>query len=154
MCKNLLLNTDLNFFKSSFASIITEWNNLDLLFRKSESFSVFKTNILKFIQPSSISVYKGHNPRGSCLITILGLSLNLSHLRENKFKHSFQDTINPLCSCRNDVESPQNIFSATVPNLLINLDNFTIFSFLTQKFDEQLFKIMKNVSRDTIKQII
>ena len=108
MCKNLLLNTDLNFFKSSFASIITEWNNLDLLFRKSESFSVFKTNILKFIQPSSISVYKGHNHRGSCLITILSLSLDLSHLRENKFNLSFQDTINPQCSCRNYVESTKH----------------------------------------------
>ena len=28
----------------------------------------------------------------------------LSHLREPKFKHSFQDTSNPICSCGFDVE--------------------------------------------------
>ena len=44
-----------------------------------------------------------HNPRGICLIT--RRRLGLSHLREHKFKHGFQDTLNPLCSCGNDVES-------------------------------------------------
>ena len=72
--------------------MIVEWNNLDPRFRKSNIFSVFKTNILKFIQPASNS----HNPRGICLITILRISL--SHLREDKFKHGFQDTIHPLCT--------------------------------------------------------
>ena len=33
------------------------------------------------------------------------LRLGLSHLREHKFKHSFQDTLNPLCNCGMDVES-------------------------------------------------
>ena len=33
------------------------------------------------------------------------LCLGLSHLREHKFKHSFQDTLNPLCNCGMDVES-------------------------------------------------
>ena len=33
------------------------------------------------------------------------LCLGLSHLRERKFKHSFLDTLNPLCNCRTDVES-------------------------------------------------
>ena len=27
------------------------------------------------------------------------LILGLSHLRKNKFKHSFQDSLNPFCSC-------------------------------------------------------
>ena len=31
--------------------------------------------------------------------------LGLSHLREHKFKHSFQDSIDPICNCGNDVES-------------------------------------------------
>ena len=79
----------------------------------SENFSGFKSNILKFI-PSSNSVYNCHNPRGICLIT--RLTLGLSHLREYKFIHGFQDTLNPLCSCGNPVEST-NISSSTVPNL-------------------------------------
>ena len=69
-------------------------------------FSVFKSNILKFIPPSPNSVYNCHNPRGIFLIT--RLKLDLSHLRQHKFKHGFQDTLNPLCSCGNDVESTEH----------------------------------------------
>ena len=102
-----LVNTKHNFFKNSFfPSTIIEWNNLDPHLRKSENFSVFKSNILKFIRPSPNSVYNCHNPRGICLIT--RLRLGLSHLREHKFEHGFQDTLNPLCSCGNDVESTEH----------------------------------------------
>ena len=103
-----LVNTKHNFFKNSFfPSTIIEWNNLDPHHRKSENISVFKSNILKFIQPSSNSVYNCHNPRGICLIT--RLRLGLSHLREHKFKHGFQDTLNLLCSCRIDVEPTEHL---------------------------------------------
>ena len=52
-----LLNTKHKFFKNSFfPSTIIEWNNLDPNLRKSENFSLFKSNILKFILPSPGSV--------------------------------------------------------------------------------------------------
>ena len=95
---------------------VFEWNNLDPHLRKSENFLLFKNNILKFIQPSPNSVYNCHNPRGICLIT--RLRLGLSHLREHKFRHGFQDTLNPLCSCGNDVEYTEHVLS-TVPNSLM-----------------------------------
>ena len=99
-----LLNTTHNFFKNSFfPSTIIEWNNLDPHLTKPENFSVFKSKILKFIRPSPNSVYNCHNPRG-----ITRLRLGLSHFREHKFKHDFQDTLNPLCSCGNDVESTEH----------------------------------------------
>ena len=94
-----LVDTKYNFFKNSFfPSTVIEWNNLDLHLRKSEKISVFKSNILKFIRPSPNSVYCCHNPRGIC--HIIRLELGLSHLREHKFKHSFQDTLNPLCTLK------------------------------------------------------
>ena len=68
--------------------------------------SLFKINILKFIRPSPNSAYNCHNPKGLKFIT--RLRLGLSHLREHKFKHSFQDTINPLCSCGLDIESTEH----------------------------------------------
>ena len=68
---------------------------------------LFKTNILKFIRPSPNSVNNCHNPKGLKFITRLGLGL--SHLRKRKFKHSFQDTINPLCSCGIDIESTEHL---------------------------------------------
>ena len=102
-----LLTANHNFFKNSFfPSTIIEWNKLDPGLRKGESLSFFKTNILKFIRPSPNSVYNCHNPKGLKFIT--RLRLGLSHLREHKFKHSFQDIFNPLCSCGIDIESTEH----------------------------------------------
>ena len=51
-----LLNIKHNFFKNSFfPSTIIEWNNLDPHLRKSENFPFFKSNIRKFIRPSTNS---------------------------------------------------------------------------------------------------
>ena len=59
--------------------------------------------ILKFIRPSPNHFYDCQSIIGIKLVT--RLRLGLSHLREHKFKHSFQDTLNPLCNCEMDVES-------------------------------------------------
>ena len=64
--------------KTFFLSTITEWNNLDPHLRKSDNFSVFKKNILKFIQLSPNSLYNCHNHWEICLIT--RFRLDLSHL--------------------------------------------------------------------------
>ena len=78
-------------------------NNLDLKIRNSKTFSVFQKSILKFIRPSSNSIFNCHSPEGIKLIT--RLRLGLSHLREHKFRHNFQDTLNPICSCGDDIET-------------------------------------------------
>ena len=36
---------------------------------------------------------------------ITGVQLGLNRLPEHKFKHSFQDSINPICNCGVYVES-------------------------------------------------
>ena len=98
------LRTKHDFFKNSFfPSTITEWNNLDPEIRKSKSISIFKSNILKFIRPKPNNVYYCHNPKGIKLLT--RLRLGRSHLRKHKFKHSFQDCLNPLCHCGNEIET-------------------------------------------------
>ena len=38
------------------------------------------------------------------------LHVGLSHLREHKLRHNFQDTINPLCSCSLEIESISYFF--------------------------------------------
>ena len=90
------------FQKPFFPSTIIELKNLDPWFRKSESFSLFQTNILKFIRPSSNSVYVIVITLEE-FVLLQDFVICWSHLREHKFKHSFQDTINPLCSCGYDV---------------------------------------------------
>ena len=92
-----------DFFENSFfPSTAIEWNKIDKNIRKSESLNIFKKTILKFIRPSQNRVYNCHNPKGMKLLT--RLRVGLSHLREHKFKHSFQDTLNPICNCGEDIE--------------------------------------------------
>ena len=98
-----------NFFKNSFfPSAVIEWNKLDSRLRKVKSFTDFKKNILSFIRPKANSVFNCNSSKGLKFVT--RLCLGLSHLREHKFKHSFQDSINPLCSCSLDVESTIHYF--------------------------------------------
>ena len=96
--------TNHNFFKNSFfPSTIIEWNNLNPNLRNSDTYGTFKNTILKYIRPSPNSVFKCHNPQGIKFLT--RLRLGLSHLREHKFKHSLQDSLNPLCKCDIEIES-------------------------------------------------
>ena len=99
-----LFKTNHNFYKNSFfASNTIELNNLDYDLRNTESYTLFRSSILKFIRPSPNSFYGCKNIMGIKLIT--RLRLGLCHLRKHKFKHSFQDTLNPPCNCGMDVES-------------------------------------------------
>ena len=38
------------------------------------------------------------------------LRVGFSHLREHKFKHDFQETLNPLCSCSLEAEGTYHFF--------------------------------------------
>ena len=94
-----------DFFKNTFLpSTIMEWNKLDWEVKNSESIVTFKKRIFSFNRPSANSILSCHNPRGIKLLS--RLRLGLSHLREHKFKHSFQDSLNPFCSCgKGEVET-------------------------------------------------
>ena len=78
--------------------------------------SLRKKYLISFDLPQII-FYDCHNPKGIKFITRLRLCL--SHLREHKFKHSFQDTMNPLCNCGQGIESSTNFFIYSVPSLLM-----------------------------------
>ena len=99
-----LLKTRHTFFKNSFfPSSVIEWNKLDHNIRNSSSLNIFRKSTLKFIRPSANSLFNCHNPKEIKLIN--RLRLGLSHLSEHKFKHSFQDSLNPFCSFGLDIES-------------------------------------------------
>ena len=105
-----------NFFRNSFfPSAVIEWNKLDLNISNSETLNIFKKSLLKFIRPSGSSVINCHNPRGVKLLT--RLRLGLSHLREHKFKHGFQDSLNPICSCGNDIETSTHFLLHCPPSM-------------------------------------
>ena len=65
-------------------------------------------SLLKFIRTVPNSVFNVVDIYGIKLLT--RLRVDLSHLREHKCKHSFQDTINPLSSCSLEIESTFHFF--------------------------------------------
>ena len=107
--KITLFHTKHNFFKKSFfPSTVTEWIKLDPNLRSATSLSIFKKNLLKFIRQPPNSVFNCRNCKGIKYLT--RLRLGLSHFREYKLKHIFQDTLNPFCSCGLDVETNTHFF--------------------------------------------
>ena len=91
------------FQKFVFPSVVVEWNKLDLNMCDSENLFIFKEKLLKFMRPSGNNVFKCYNLKGIKLLT--RLRLGLSHLREHKFKHGFLDSLNPICSCGQNIET-------------------------------------------------
>ena len=71
--------------------------------QKPKSISIFKSNILKFIYPKPNNVYYSHNPKGIKLLT--RFRFGLDYLCEHKFKHNFEDCLNPLCLCNKEIET-------------------------------------------------
>ena len=94
-------HTSRNVHSIPFLSVFSK--TLSFLLLSLNGISIFRKNVLHFIRPAPNSIYNCHNPKGVKLIT--RLRLGLSHLREHKFKHNFQDSINPLCNCGHDIES-------------------------------------------------
>ena len=61
------------------------------------SYSVFRKALLDFIRPTANCTFRTNYVSGLKLLTRLCVDFN--HLRQHKFKHNSQDTLNPLWSC-------------------------------------------------------
>ena len=93
-----------NFFKSIFfPSTIIEWNKLDHNIKNLTSFTILRNSNLKFIRQSADSFFSSYNPKGIKLATRLWL--DLSPLREHRFKYNFEDFLKLFCKCGLDIES-------------------------------------------------
>ena len=96
------------FCNSFFPYTIKEWNKLDKSILDSNSIYSFRRNLLKMIKPAPNSVFDACDPQGLKLLT--RLRLGLSHLRDHKFRHGFNDTIDPFCPCTVEIESISHFF--------------------------------------------
>ena len=139
------IKTRSNFFRDSFfPSTITEWNKLDRDIRNSDSLKVFKLSLLKFVGPVGNSVFKINNPYGLKLLT--RLRLGLSHLCYHKFRHNFQDFINPICDCGLEIETTTHfllhcpLFQCARQSLLTNIKK--IDESILKKHDELITKTL------------
>ena len=64
---------------------------------------MFKKLILNFIRPEPNRISSTQNSEGLKLLT--RMRLGLSHLADHKFRHNFQDCLNPICSCGHEIET-------------------------------------------------
>ena len=98
-----------DYFKNSFfPSAIAEWNKLGDYIKNADSFNIFKKRILSIIRPLPNNIFDIHNPLGIKYLT--RLRIGFSHLKEHKFRHNFQDSIDPMCNCRGGIETTIHFF--------------------------------------------
>ena len=85
------------YFKSSFfPASLEEWFHLDPSIRNSETINAFKQILLAFIRPRENSNSNIFDSEGLKLLT--RLRLGFGHLNEHRFRHNFQERLNPLCT--------------------------------------------------------
>ena len=93
-----------SFKHSFFPSTLKDWFSLDESIRNSETMSTFKNKLLSFIRPVQNNIFNIFDPIGLKFLTCL--RLGFSHLNEHRFRYTFQDCMNTLCSCSLDGTQP------------------------------------------------
>ena len=96
------------FSDSFFPNAIKEFNKLNHQTTHNLSFQSFRKFLLKSIRPVPNSLFDACDPHGVKLLT--RLRVGLSHLKEQKFRHGFNDTIDPFCPCNMEIESVSHFF--------------------------------------------
>ena len=148
---------------------MNDWFQLDENIRNSKSIAIFKSRLLAFIRPVQSNVYYIFDPKGLKFLT--HLRLGLSHLNEHKFRHNFQDCLNPLCSCSLEIEDTSHYllhcqhFSnhridlmISVKSVIINFESMTnnrkqnILLYGDSRFDENKNKFILQTTIDYLKK--
>ena len=93
-----------SFSKTCFPLCIEEWNKLNPEIRNAKSIYKFKKSIIT--EKLENSLYNVHDHIGVKLLS--RLRLQFTHLNEHKFRHGFNDTVNPMCPCGTDGETTEH----------------------------------------------
>ena len=128
---------------SFFPSTLNYWFSLYINIRNSDSISLFKSRLLSFIRPVQNKIYNIFDPEGLKFLT--RLRLGISHLNAHRFRHNFQDCLNPLCSCSLEIEDSTHYllhfrhFSTQRANLMNSVKSvFQNFEFLSENSKKDL----------------
>ena len=97
---NILKNVILKFIRLPAADSVCSST-----LRNSSRPNIFKNIILKFIRLPANKVCNRHNSKTIKFVARLRLLLCQHKLWKHKFKHSFQDLLNPISNCGLDIES-------------------------------------------------
>ena len=129
---------------SFFPHCTKEWGNLSEELRNIDSINTFKLSILNFVRPRENSVFAVHDVNGLKLLT--RLRLNFSHLNEHKFRHNFNDTINPMFSCSKEPE--------TTLHYLLRCDFYSIYRLELLNDICALNHSLKNTSEENLLKVL
>ena len=83
------------------------WNKIYVNIGHHSVCNVFKRVILKFIRPERNEVFNVDNSEWIKFLT--GTRLRLRQLVDHKYWHNFQDCINPICSCGQEIETSVHV---------------------------------------------
>ena len=103
-----------------YPSCLTEWNELDPEIRLAPPVTVFKKKLLSIIRPPAKSVFGIHDPMGLSHLTQLRVGLRKFNF--HKFRHSFKDTVNPMCPTNDGVEDTEH-FLLLCPSFAVQRQN-------------------------------
>ena len=143
-------------FESSFFPHCAEaWGILSEKLRNINSINMFKTSILNFVRTRENLVFEVHDI--NCVKLLTRLRLDFSHLNEHKFRHNFDNIINPMCSCGKEPE--------TTLHYLLRCDLYSIYRLellndvcalngsLKNSSEEKLLKILLYGAEDFTSQM-
>lgn len=104
---NTIKTRTVRYKNSFFPYCVSQWNSLDSELRELPSINSFKNALARFYRPSPSLLYHVHNQKG--IIFLNRLRVDFSHLKEHKFRHNFQDTVDPFCNCStNSIETTEH----------------------------------------------
>lgn len=106
-------------FLSLISSINSKWDNLDVDLRNYICHGIFK-NVIFFVSQDHPQIVFITNIIHKGLNLLQSFVSILSHLRPQKFKHIFQDSLNRLCTCGLHIQKKNqcHILFSTAPNFL------------------------------------
>ena len=129
---------------SFFPSALRDWFNLDENIRNADSISTFKSKLLSFIRPVQSNTYNIFDPIGIKFLT--RLRLDFSHLNEHRFRHNFENCMNPLCSCSLEIEDTLHY--------LLHCQHFSICRKDLMNSVKSVFKNFESLSDNSKKNVL
>ena len=148
------------FSDSFFPTAIREFNKLDYQMTHQLSFQSFRRVLSKSIIPVPNSLFDACDPHGVKLLT--RLRVGLSHLKEQKFRHGFSDTVDPFGPCNMETKTVTYFYLRCLNSNNLRLElmnelmkiNSNLLHYNEEKLRETLLYGDKNLWHDTNSKIL
>ena len=115
------INAKTSYFKHSFFStVIAKWNSLYVNIPYFTSCNILNSSILTFIRLKSSKIFDMRNTEELKLLK--RMHLGLSHLSDQKFRQNFQNCLESIDTCGQQIETTTH-FLSSLPNIFFEKIN-------------------------------